>query len=304
MNVTSQAIVSMAVRGESSIARPSNKMLAIMGVGLLSIVAPTLWAVATTVWRTEQGAHGPIVVVMAVWLFMRRWPTMRHNGVPGSQPLGFTLLALACLAYIVTTIIGSLVLRGLSVYGALLVALYLFVGWRVMWREWFVLLYVLAILPPPGSVVALMTQPLRLEISRIAVTLLYKLGLPVAQEGLTVYVGAYIIEVKAACGGMNSIISLSSIAMFYGYIRHNMTVRLGLIYLILSITVAIASNFFRVLILILITYYFGNGVAQGFIHQGAGLFTFTVGLLMLSGIDWAISPLLDRGKARSVAGRE
>ncbi len=57
---------------------------------------------------------------------------------------------------------------------------------------------------------------------------------------------------------------------------------------------AIFANFTRVVILIMITYYFGDAAAQGFMHNFAGLTMFTASVLAIFAIDAAASPLRRR----------
>ena len=77
---------------------------------------------------------------------------------------------------------------------------------------------------------------------------------------------------------MNSIISLSAIGLFYGYIRHSgNAVYLALLFVVI-VAMAIAANLCRVMLLVLITYHLGNEAAQGFLHQFAGITMFVVAL--------------------------
>lgn len=246
--------------------------------GVLALVVPTLKRVAAVSWSTEQGAHGPIVLAIAVWLFVRRWPAIRREAEPGSPLLGGLALAGTLLAYVAFRIVGSITLESVAAYGALCSALYLFVGLRGIREAWFPILYFLFVLPPPGSVVAVATQPLRLQISAAAVSLLGGLGLPVAQSGLTIFIGQYTLEVKAACGGLNSLISLSAIGLFYGYIRHSGNAAYLAVLFGGIVVMAVLANLIRVMMLVLITYYLGNEAAQGFLHQFAGMVMFVVAL--------------------------
>lgn len=261
-----------------------------LAAGFAAMGVPTFIAIAKVSWSTEQGAHGPIVLAIAIWLVARRWKAMRASALPGSALLGGLGLALFLAIYVAARIVGSIVIESAAMYGAMLVTLYLFIGWRAMARDWFPLAYVLFVLPPPGSLVAMATQPLRLGISQVCVDLLYFFGLPVAREGLLIYVGQYILEVKAACGGLNSMISLSAIGLFYGYIRHNMGWRYGSMFFAATIVFAALANFVRVLTLVLITYYLGDRAAQGFLHGFAGMLTFTVALLATMAFDSLVSP--------------
>src|SRR5205085_4430213 len=136
-------------------------------------------------------------------------------------------------------------------------AFYLLVGGRLVRALWFPLLYLAAALPPPDTLVSLLTQPLKIGISQSVVTLLHTLGYPIANSGVTIQVSNYELLVAAACAGLNSIITLSAICLFYVYLRHRSDFTSFLIVGLLIIPVAIFSNFIRVMTLVLITYYFG-----------------------------------------------
>jgi exosortase len=109
---------------------------------------------------------------------------------------------------------------------------------------------------------------------------------------VTIQIAQYELLVAAACAGLNSIISLGAICLFYGYLRHR-TNFLSFVVIALSvIPIAIFSNFVRVLILILITYYLGESAAQGFLHDFAGLTMFAVALITVFVIDSLFTRLL------------
>ncbi len=250
--------------------------LLVLLAGVAALVIPTLYADAQFAWATEQGAHGPIVLAIAVWLFARRWPMVRAHARPGSALLGGSVLAVMLLGYLVSRTVGSLVLESAAAYGALVATLYLFVGFSGMRQAWFPIIYFLFVLPPPGSVVATAPQPIRLQISSMAVSFLALFGLPVAQMGLNIYIDQYTLEVQAACGGLNSLISLSAIGLFYGYIRHAGRPAYLAVLFCAIVPMAVLANFVRVVVLVLITYFFGNDAAQGYLHQSAGLVMFAV----------------------------
>ncbi len=263
-----------------------------LAVGILALVVPTLKGIAGVSWSTEQGAHGPIVLAIALWLFVRRWPVMRAAARPGSPWLGGAVLALSLLSYLVTRLIGSIVLESAALYGALVATLYLFVGWRAIPATGAPPPNSLGAPPPPGGRAATATQPLRLEISSLAVSFLALFGLPVAQSGLVIYIGQYLLEVRAACGGLNSIISLSAIGLFYAYIRHSGNAAYMALLFVVIVGMAVLANFTRVLILVLITYFFGNYAAQGFLHEAAGMTMFVVALAGTMAFDAAAMRLV------------
>jgi exosortase len=270
----------------------------IFAAGAAAMIVPTLATVAAQSWSTEQGAHGPIVLAISIWLFVRAVPAMRAVATPGSALAGGIALGAMVLIYVGARVVGSIVIESVAMYCALVAALYLIVGWRALRAAWFPIAYFLFVLPPPGSWVATLTQPLRLRISAYAVDLLGMFGYPVAQTGLMIFVDQYALEVRAACSGLNSMISLSAIGLFYIYIRHNANLGYCALMSGIIICMALLANFVRVLILILITYYFGDGAAQGFLHVFAGMTMFAVALLGLMAVDELATRLQHRFAAR------
>lgn len=260
-------------------------------LGVAALVLPTMIGIAKVSWSTEQGAHGPIVLAIGIWLLVRAWRSMTVGAAPGNIWIGGPVLLAALFGYLSARVIGSIVIESVMMYIALVAALYLFVGFAAMRVAWFPIVYLLFVLPPPGSWVAAATQPLRLGISQLAVDVLGPLGYSVARSGLLIYVDQYILEVKAACGGLNSMISLTAIGLFYAYILHNANVRYMALLFVVTIAMAIVANFVRVLALILITHYLGDRAAQGFLHEFAGLTMFTVAMGGMFLFDHAAGPI-------------
>jgi exosortase/archaeosortase family protein len=109
-----------------------------------------------------------------------------------------------------------------------------------------------------------------------------------------IYVGQYQLLVAEACSGLNSIISLSAISLFYIYVRHQADWRYAAFLVLSIIPVALFANFVRVLTLILLTYHAGESAAQGFLHTFSGFATFLAALLTIIVFDRAAKPIWDR----------
>lgn len=270
-------------------------------IGAAILVIPTMIEVARFNWTTEQGGHGPIVLATGIWLLWRELKASTAVREP-AKPLVATLaLAPLLLIYVVARITGVLEIEALAMYGALIVGIYLLFGWPLIRSIWFPLLYLALALPPPDSVVAVVTQPIKIAISEWAVTLLHALGYPIASSGVTIQIAQYELLVAAACAGLNSILSLSAICLFYGYLRHRQNFAAFAVIALSVIPIAVFSNFVRVIILILITYHLGESAAQGFLHDFAGLTMFAVALLTVFVIDSIFTRLVNarRGRAAS-----
>jgi exosortase len=241
--------------------------------------------VARLTWTTEQGGHAPIIVATGAWLAWRELRSAKPRAELGNLILGVGLFAFFLIAYVAARITGILEIEGFAMYAIILTGIYLLVGGAILRAVWFPIVYLAAALPPPDTVVAAVTQPLKLMISSLAVDLLSALGFPIASTGVTIQIANYQLLVAAACAGLNSLITLSAICLFYAYIRHRSDWRAFLVVAALIVPIAIFSNLVRVLVLILVTYYFGESAGQGFIHEFAGLTVFAVALLTIFGAD-------------------
>lgn len=269
------------------IAGPGDVVLA---VGCAAIAIPTLVRVALEGWTTEQGAHGPIVFVTGLWLLARSWPAARPFARPGNAfvvALGALLLPL----YFLARVSGFVQIEGFLAYGLLLVAAYSRVGLPALRRMLFPLFYLVFVFPFPDTVVDGLTLPLKMLISQAAAATMDMFGYPVGRQGVMLLIGQYELLVAAACAGLNSLVSLSALSLLYINLRHGDRIGRALAFAALILPIALLANFVRVIILLLLTYHFGESAAQGFMHDFAGLVMFAVALLALGVADLGLQRL-------------
>ncbi|OBX17662.1 exosortase [Erythrobacter sp. QSSC1-22B] len=251
-------------------------------------------------WSGEEGAHGPIVLFTGLWLLWREWPQAKAETQTPPVVRVVALLAILLPLFVFARITQIVELEGYLMYGALLVVLYSVIGGAAMRKLWFPLLYLAFIFPPPESVVAAVTTPLKMELSRVSIAFLSAFGYPIGGEGVRIFIGQYELLVAAACSGLNSIVSLTAISLFYIYIRHQADLRYAGLLVLFILPVAIAANFFRVVTLILLTYHAGEATAQGFLHDFAGIFMFAIALAVIFALDELIRPIWERtGRRRN-----
>lgn len=266
----------------------------LLSLGLAAVLVPTMLLVAQLSWGTEQGAHGPIVVATGIWLLMRQWNRITGKIEPAPTHIVVLLFVPLLALYFLSSVTQIIEIQGFLMYGLLVTALYSFIGVRAIRMLAFPLFYLLFAFPPPDTVVAIITQPLKIGISKAAIELLYTLGYPIAGAGVTIQIGQYQLLVAAACSGLNSLISLSAISLFYVYVRHQMNWQYAAFLILAILPVAIFANLVRVLILILLTYHAGEAAAQGFLHNFAGMTMFITALLAIFGIDIVAEPIWRR----------
>ena len=266
----------------------------LIGFGLLAV--PTVITLGEQVWSRESGAHGPIVLGTGLWLVWRRLPELRAIGKPGPVWLTFLMLALALPLYVFGRAFDFISLEVAGLYGVAMSYLHARFGLQAMLKNWFPLFYLGFLVPPPGWFIDSITAPLKLFVSYVTTAGLQAVGIPVFREGVTLMIAQYQLLVEDACSGMNSITGLVAISLFYIYLLRNASWRYSLMLVILVIPIAVVANIIRVATLVLLTYFFGDAVAQGFLHMAAGLLLFTSALLLVFLVDNTISYFLRRGE--------
>jgi len=116
---------------------------------------------------------------------------------------------------------------------------------------------------------------------------------PVLREGNIINLPAMPLEVADACSGIRSLLSLTTLAVMYGYLLEP-RVWLRVVLALASIPIAVAANGFRIFGTGLLVQYWDPDKAQGFFHEFSGWLMFVVSLLLLFGVHWCIKTVLER----------
>ena len=259
---------------------------------VLLFAGPGLLDLMRREWSSEQGASGPIILASGLWLLARESRTLWPVTAPRpAVPLLLALLMPLLLAYVFATIVNMLWLEWLCVYLALVIVLFAYVGGAVMRRLWFPLVYLLFLIPPPYVLIAPITNSRKLWLSITSIDILSALGFEAAYNGTTLYIDQYELRIADACAGMNSLISLLAIGLFYVYVLHRADWRYATLLALLALPIAMFANLARILLLLLAAHYLGVEAAEGALHETAGLFMFLVALGCLILTDAILSPL-------------
>lgn len=266
----------------------------LLALGLVLTVVPTIMSMAQQSWSQETGVHGPLVLATAIWLIWRNWDENRAGAKPGEMWIAVPIVVGMAALYTFGRAFNFLLIEVAALLVALVAIAYAYVGHKVLMKSWFPIFYLLFLIPLPGWLMDSITQPLKILVSDITTWLLSAVGYPITQVGVTIFIAQYQLLVEDACAGLNSLISLTAVGLFYIYLMHNASWRYSALLLLLLLPIAIAANVVRVIILVLLTYYAGNEVAQGYLHDFAGIVTFVSALLLIFGIDKLLTPVRRR----------
>jgi exosortase B len=269
-------------------------------LGLLVLYMPTLFDLFTGLWSTEGQAHGPIIFALSIWLIYRQWPDMmeKSEGKPISS-IGWPVFAIALLLYMIGRS-QQIMLSELGSFIWMIAAILLLKrGSRALKVMWFPPFFMLFMIPLPGEIVAALTMPMKMAVSYVTANILYWAHYPIARNGVVLQIGQYQLLVADACAGLQTLLTLESLGLFYmNVVRHTSVFR-NVVLAILIIPISFTANVIRVISLTLITYYFGDEAGQGFLHGFAGMVLFVSALMLILGIDALLQYFVKMRAARA-----
>ena len=254
-------------------------------LGFAAMYVPTYVSLAQRVWASDEQGHGPIILALSLYLLY----TKRHQlaAVPAAPDhwIGVPLLLLGLLLYALGRSQFILFFEVFSQIVMLAALVLLFLGRPTLRLVWFPLFFMFFMVPLPASLVASLTAPLKSAVSAVAADLLYLVGYPVARAGVMLSVGPYQLLVADACAGLTSMFTLEALGLLYMNLMNYTNVRRNLVLALLIIPISFAANIVRVMILVLVTFHFGDAAGKGFIHGFAGMVLFMTGLVLMLATD-------------------
>jgi exosortase B len=273
-------------------------------LGLAALYIPTYWTMANGIWNTEEQAHGPIVLAVVLFLVWQKRDVLLSTAVNGQSvgrlqaAVGWILLVLGLISYVLGRTQSLLIFEIGSHIPVVLGAMLITLGVRQIKALWFPLFFILFMIPLPGFIVDSATGSLKQYVSVLAENIIYFLDYPIARSGVVLTIGQYQLLVADACSGLHSMFSLSAMGLLYLYLMAHTNWARNAILISAILPIAFAANVVRVIVLVLVTYHFGDEAGQGFVHDFAGLLLFVVGLLFLFVLDALLGFFLpDRGPA-------
>lgn len=273
-------------------------------IGLLALYLPVYATATTTIWDTEQNAHAPLVLAVAVWLFWSlREPLAAVTAKP-SRAWGWGLFVAGLLTYVAGRLLGIAVLTFGSQIGVVAGLLLLLKGGQALRVAWFPLFYLVFMIPLPGTLVDAATAPLKQWVSVLVEEILFVAGYPIARSGVVITIGQYQMLVADACSGLHSMFSLAALGTLFMYLMRRDGFSHNALMLAAIAPIAFAANIVRVILLVLVTYHLGDEAGQGFLHGTAGIILMLValgGFFALDGTLWSLHLRWRRARGAAAA---
>ena len=241
-------------------------------------------AYMSELWEKEEYSHGPIIPLVALFLFWQRRNTLFEVLEPGSW-FGFLVL----LGAICMWLLGELSALYTLVQYAFIFGLW---GLAMIWFGvrgaaviWASLFYLVFMIPLPNFLYANISQELQLISSALGVAVIRFFDISVFLEGNVIDLGVYQLQVVEACSGLRYLFPLMSFGFLIAYIyRGPLWQKLFLF--ISTVPITVLMNSFRIGVIGVTVEHFGIAAAEGFLHDFEGWIVFMACLGVLAFEIW------------------
>jgi exosortase len=263
---------------------------------VLAVYFRVLGKLVTDWWTIPDFSHGFLVPFFAAFLIWEKRKTL-FGVILAPAWTGIGVIALGLLVFLLGIYGSELFLTRVSLIILLAGLALTFGGWQLLKELRFALLVLLLAIPLPAIVFNQITFPLQILASKLASDLLPWFGVPVLREGNIIQLPLMKLEVAEACSGIRSLMSLFTLAVFYGYFMEKSS-RRRIVIVLASIPIAIAANAVRILGTGLCVQYWDPDKAMGFFHEFSGWVIFMVSLDCLYILHRAMSLIPMKGRQK------
>ncbi|BBA32362.1 EpsI family protein [Methylocaldum marinum] len=229
---------------------------------------------------SEEYSHGLLIPFITAFLIWQKKNELARLPFEGSW-IGFGIVALGLGLYF----LGELATLYIIVQYAFLVVLLGLVlavtGTKIFKQVWIPLLFLFFAIPLPNFLYQGLSSKLQLLSSALGVSFIRACDISVYLEGNVIDLGSYKLQVVEACNGLRYLFPLMSLAFMCAYFFKGALWKRGVIFLS-SIPITILMNSFRIGIIGVMVEYWGQSMAEGFLHdfEGWAIFMACTGLLV------------------------
>ena len=256
----------------------------------------------TYMWfNKEEYSHAVMIPFISAFLIWQKKDVLQQMEFRGSWAGIFLLFVSVLILFLgKQSALVSLIHYGLL--AALLGLALAYMGWSAFRVVLVPLLILLFTIPLPGFLYEGLSNKLQLISSEIGVWFIRLFGISVYLEGNVIDLGTYKLQVVEACSGLRYLFPLVTLGFIAAYFFQGAWWKKAIIFLS-SIPITVLMNSFRVGAIGVMVEYWGQGMAEGFLHDFEGWAVFMSCMAVLLVEMWVLAHIgRDRKPLREAFG--
>jgi len=247
--------------------------------GLIILLFSPVILKLITIWSTNADySHGFLVIPISVFML---WKKRQKIFILSAKPswIGLPILIAGLICYLLSFFTNFNTLIYFSMLLIIFSLLLFLIGWQLTKELLTPILFLIFMFPIPTAYYILITNPLKIMITKISAQIIYFTGIPVYREGNLLFFANFNLQVVEACSGVRSLYSYIMLSCIFALMSKKQLVKI--IMVLSAIPLAIIINIMRVTGTGILSHYCGPRIAQGFFHEFTGLSLFSIGFMTL-----------------------
>jgi exosortase len=263
----------------------NSKVIILFLLTILAYLPTFIWMFKRSIDTQTYYSHGflvPFISLFIVWYRRKKLNKLKIN----SSQLGWLFFISGISIHILSSLCQVYFTSGFSLILVIVGLILLFLGKDYLKELLFPTLFLIFMIPLPLLSISNLSFQLKILASRIAVSIVNYLGIPVMREGSTLRTLHSYLVVEDPCSGMSLLIALIALGSLTAYFSKISKIKKVILFLS-SIPVAVASNAIRIIILTLVSELYGTRLATGMFHNIMGILVFVfaiIGLLLIQNV--------------------
>jgi exosortase A len=272
-----------AAAGEFRLPLAKTALIAVLVVLVFHRLFVSLWWLW---WENANYSHGFLVPLISAGLVWLRRGELRATA-PAPAWRGLLLLAASLGAFLLAVRMDLTIVQGYAFLGSLIGLAVYAGGPAVARRLLFPVAYLLFMLPFPPWFVNRLSFGLKLLAARSSCRISQAAGIPVVEDGLSLYFPTGRMTIENACSGMQSLIALLALGALVAFFARGAAWKRVLLF-VLAVPVALFSNIVRITALCFVANFSGMEAATGLFHDVSGFVLFGLAFGLLVGVKKAL----------------
>ncbi|MGD8641033.1 MAG: VPLPA-CTERM-specific exosortase XrtD, partial [Gammaproteobacteria bacterium] len=229
----------------------------------------------------EEYSHGYLIPLIVLFLIWQKKEILERTRFDGSWA-GVAVVLLGLLLYMVGELSTLYVVVQYSFLMVVIGLVLSLVGWRAFKKIWVPLVILAFMIPLPNFILRTLSAELQLISSQLGVWVIKAFGISVLLEGNVIDLGEYKLQVVEACSGLRYLFPLMTFGFITAYFYKAEMWKRALIFLS-TIPITVIMNSFRIGVIGVMVEYWGQSMAEGFLHDFEGwvVFMACTGVLFL-----------------------
>jgi exosortase len=255
--------------------------LLVLVSSIVLLYAPVLDRLVRQWYSDPEYSHGFLVPVISGFVLWRKRELIAKIPSKPSTVLGVVTVLVALLLLFLGSLGAELFLTRISLILIVVGLTLYFQGLPLLRALAFPIVFLLLAIPLPALIYNQIVFPLQLFASQLATGILdVTHAMPILREGNVLILPNTTLEVVEACSGIRSLMSLTTLAIGYGYLVEKSSL-IRCLLAIGTVPVAVIANGTRVMVTALLSYYVDPKAAEGLTHEFSGIVIFIVATLMM-----------------------